>query len=152
MKNLLQFSILILISITTLFSSIESQAQSQDNKLTVKGKTLGDHVVDILVFEYDSTSNTWTQTAKKFSKSTYRLRVNPEKNYQVWFTNTEGAIKILFINKGESGVWKTEVDIDFDQINQSNGYLCQNDSGTSYKFTTVSKEFALFEAMASSKK
>lgn len=152
MKNLLQFSILILISITTLFSSTESQAQSRDNNLIVKGTMLSDHTADIAVFEYDSASQSWTKILEKFSKYTYRVKVNPEKNYQVWFTNSEGLIKVLFINKGAAGIWITKVDIDFDNTSQSNGYICQNTEKTQYVLSVVPKEFELGDVTASSKK
>lgn len=121
MKKLIQISTLftILLCLNTMSVSAtciwqpEDGITHNDNFLDLKGDIVN-YKADIEVFEYVDSIEGWVSVKEYSNKSRYSIRLNPTKNYQIWFTNVEMGMKILHVDAGHPGPWSKYIDIDFE--------------------------------------
>jgi len=112
-------------------------AQEPTDYLKVKGKVIGSNATDVQVFEYDDVECKWVQTYEKERKSSYSLRLATDKEYQIFFTASNGAIKTIHIHSGEPGLWVKMLDIDFEKTSNLKAMMYQNEDKDDYDIRVI---------------
>jgi hypothetical protein len=118
---------------------LSAQVIISDNHLQIKGKILNGYSADITIYEYSGFNEEWVLVYDKKNKGNYNLKVNPQVNSQIHFTNNIGEVKILHIDAGKKGTWEKIIDIDFNRksIKYVKFYQVVND----YNLQRVSKRY-----------
>lgn len=111
----LKLMVLMLFSMTLVLSSSVVEAQStQLNYLKLKGKILNNHISDIAVYQY-SDSEEWVKIDEVKNRTKFKIRLDPQHNYQVKFTNATGIEKVMEVCAGDYGRWIMYLDINFNK-------------------------------------
>ncbi|MHA2401951.1 MAG: hypothetical protein ACXADH_03085 [Candidatus Kariarchaeaceae archaeon] len=102
------------------------------NSLKLKGDFLINDTltqkVSIQVFEYSDSTYEFVEVWCKTKKRKYEMVLDPTKHYQIWFTNSIGVTKRLYVMPGDPGPYYFGLDIDFEseglaaKIEQTNYY------------------------------
>ena len=102
-----------------------SPAPEKDNILSIKGVILNDVKATITTFYWDDIDCAWFKYEKLITKNSYSVMLNPVTDYQIWYQDEAGHIKVVYIAKGESGVWMTKVNINFEAETDLYAYMYQ---------------------------
>ena len=108
MKSLIILFVLALVSV-----SFTEKPISEKNNLHLYGDV--DEVIDIIVYEKSDNEMSWRLESIQTSRAFYMLDLNPTTSYQVWFKNSSGHTKILYVENGKPGRWETKYNISFDK-------------------------------------
>ena len=131
------------LTLMILFTSmhISGHSQTDGNYLKLKGNILGKYKAQVQVFAYVESADKWVTTYDKSNRSRYCLILDPQTNYQVWFSTTEGQTKILHIGAGDKGPWHKYLDIDFSDEGSSYAYMQQVYPEWDYVLMPVEHDF-----------
>lgn len=110
---------------------------------TFEGKILNINApVKIRVFEYQEDNN-WHLVKQVKAGDTYILSLRQDKDYQVWFTDTEEFTKVLAVNRQTVQSKFFDLNIDF-KITTSVQIF--RDESNIYKFVPLDTEFTVLKS------
>ena len=137
---LLSFAFAVSANTNDLLSSTPTPI-SMDNMFILHGIIHNNDKADIMVFEYDDVSGEWFKSESLPKSKEYQLMLNPQRAYQVWFSNAKGYTKVLYIDPGDYGNWTSRLNIDF----KTDGafihlYQICNPNGTYYWYDFLSEQ------------
>lgn len=91
-----------------------SQSNHENSKtaLQLKGIAIGVDHMDIQVFERNPSTCEWVLVKHKEDKRRYRVKLDPTKEYQIWFSNVYKGDKIIHVNETfiDEGLYTLDVD------------------------------------------
>jgi len=132
MKKLFTINSILIMSLLMITSAVSagnteptSPAPNKDNILIVKGNILNDVKATITSFYYDDIDCAWHKYETVTSKNKYSMLLNPLTDYQIWYQDEAGHTKIMYIEKGESGIWQCQVHLDFEAKTELFAYMYQ---------------------------
>lgn len=109
--------------------------------LKLKTEVSGKHKADIMVFAWDETSSKWVKTLEQNHKKKSNMYLDPEVDYQIWFTSADGLTKVLHIERGEAGAWYEEVVVDFNDKSNRYARFYQKNWNYGYAMERVSSGY-----------
>lgn len=137
-------SLLRVLSIITFIGIISTDSVlgqiNKQNCLYLKGKILDGYSANIELFEYNNIKKEWVSILTEKNKKKYNIKVDPLLNYQIYFKNNHGQVKVLHIDSGKRGLWFKYVDIDFNQKNLCYAKIHQSAKKADYDITSVSDD------------
>ena len=93
--------------LTNLFSA------NPESYLKVKGNIMGNESVTSELYMFSEVEDKFVLLHTDENIYKYKYRLNPIEKYKMVFTNNEGVKKVVFVELGNSGMFKVYIDIDF---------------------------------------
>tara|TARA_B100000809_G_C15039088_1_gene494877 strand:+ start:497 stop:967 length:471 start_codon:yes stop_codon:yes gene_type:complete len=138
MKNLkAKFAILSVIVLMFPATHFAALQKTQKSNLKLSGKILGRQKANITI--YLEKNGTWTKVLTIESKTRYTLDLTPDNNYYILFENKKGLKKVIYFDAGEPGIWKTIMDIDFKNTEDSFAKFYHHPIYKEYVFEVINK-------------
>lgn len=105
--------LVILLTILFVCIGLGAAAQTSDNHIILKGEVINADHADIYVYQLNVEEHKWEAISVKEHKGKYRYKLDPAKEYQIWFmSGTSNKILCLKPN-GETGKYYYSLDVDF---------------------------------------
>src|SRR5690606_7073441 len=144
-------SILMIFSITMIVvmgGLANAQETTQQNYLKLKGKILANYTADIQVWKYQPDKETWSMVYDKTEKSKYAIRLNPQCNYQIFFTSNKGQVKVMHVDAGNAGPWLMKLNVNFNSPNTNYAKIYQDPKKKHYTFSLIDKRISTTEGLS----
>lgn len=98
--------------------------------------------VNIRVFEYQ-TDNNWHLVEQVRAGETYALSLRQDRDYQIWFTDSEDFTKVLAVNRHVIEVRSFDINVDFN--NTSSVQITKTEAGL-LKFSALETDFTVLKS------
>jgi hypothetical protein len=111
--------------------------------LIVQGQLLTDQNTHILIYEFNTKTNKWVEIESSVEQKEFMLILDPEESYQVWFSQSNGYTKILYVDPGEAGLWTVNLNLNFADTSKlfSHMYqMCSDEGPINYTNDIIKKK------------